>query len=113
MHKVCLYGSITPALWSGTVKLPFRILRGARHDNQKHYPDLGSEFSSVLKFSAVGFQRSFREETGVDVAKCLLFFRLRITWFFKDITHCLKVALTGGLGKTFIVQTERFQSPTN
>ena len=68
MHKVCLYGSITLALWSGTVKSPFRILRGARHDNQKHYPDLGSEFSSVLKFSAVGFQQSFREETGGDVA---------------------------------------------
>ena len=74
MHKVYLYGSITPALWSGTVKLPFRILRGARHDNQKYYPDLGSEFPSVLKFSAVGFQQSFREETGGDIAKCPLFF---------------------------------------
>ena len=73
MQKVCLYGSITPALWSGTVKLPFRILRGARHDNHKHIPDLGSEFSSVLKFSAVGFQPSFRDETGGDVAKCPLF----------------------------------------
>ena len=110
---MCLYGSITPALWSGTVKLPFRILRGARHDNQKHYPDLGSEFSSVLKFSAVGFQQSFREETGGDVAKCLLFFQAKNTWFVKDTIHCLKVAVTGGLEKTFIVQTGRFQSSTN
>ena len=46
--------------------------------NQKHYPDLGSDTSSVWNFCTVFVsQTSFRGKTGGGVAKCRLFSQSR------------------------------------
>ena len=41
--------------------------------NQKHYPDLGSDASSVYGISALVSQMSFRWKTSGSIAKCQLF----------------------------------------
>ena len=41
--------------------------------NQKNYPDLGSDASSVWNFSALVSQTSFRGETSGGIANCRLF----------------------------------------
>ena len=50
------------------------MLRGKfDSSNQKHYPDLGSDPSSVNGISALVSQIPFGGETSGSVAKCLLF----------------------------------------
>ena len=46
--------------------------------NQKHYPDLGSDASSVMEFSVLVSQTSFRGETAGGVAKRQLFSQVTV-----------------------------------
>ena len=48
--------------------------------NQRYYPDLGSDTSSVWNFCACS-STSFREKTKGGVTKCRLFFHATVIWF--------------------------------
>ena len=60
--------------------------------NQKHYPDLGSDVSSVWNFCA----RSFRGETSGGVTKCRLFLRLSQTPLIRTMRRPKKVDILMG-----------------
>ena len=60
--------------------------------NQKHYPDLGSDVSSVWNFCA----RSFRGETSGGVTKCRLFLRLSQTPLIRTMRRPKQVDILMG-----------------
>ena len=52
--------------------------------NQKHYPDLGSDVSSVWNFCAC-FSATFGEKTSGSVTKCMLFSQAKTQTEFEEV----------------------------